>query len=258
MPSLNRKTLWQDTIWAGLALLASAVLVLIVYLWLDPWRLTFLATLSPEWQSYFREIQKLGRSEFYLIPLVLLWAGSRLVKRFADVNFGIIPTSDEFDSSEVAAHNVRRRPFGGKHARRLSAYRFTLVNRSIISRLSFALLAQLWVGFFVRLLKMLIGRARPLEKLEGSPLFKPLSGVFENAFHALPSGHSATAMTTALTVMLILPRSCLAWSWLMLVPAVSVGIGRVVVQAHYPADVLAGFLLALILVVWLRRRFTSF
>ncbi|RYE60590.1 MAG: phosphatase PAP2 family protein, partial [Hyphomicrobiales bacterium] len=56
-------------------------------------------------------------------------------------------------------------------------------------------------------------------------------------FQSFPSGHSTTAMATAVVVGFVAPR----FFRLFLIIAVVTGISRVVVGDHYPTDVLAGF-----------------
>lgn len=66
--------------------------------------------------------------------------------------------------------------------------------------------------------------------------------------HSLPSGHAVFAMTVAASLWPILNR---AWRVGLAVFVLWVGISRVSLGAHFPADVLAGYLtgLAVVLVV---------
>ena len=69
-------------------------------------------------------------------------------------------------------------------------------------------------------------------------------------FHrSLPSGHASFAMTLAASLWPMLKR----WQgWAAMAFVLWVGISRVYVGAHFPADVVAGWLTAL-LIVWLLR-----
>lgn len=90
----------------------------------------------------------------------------------------------------------------------------------------------------VHLVKFLIGRARPEMLAElGAWSLTPFSG--DIAFQSFPSGHSAAAGAFFTAMALLVPRHF----WLFLAGALTIGITRVVVGAHYPSDVAAGLLL---------------
>jgi len=97
-------------------------------------------------------------------------------------------------------------------------------------------------------LKILIGRARPkfLEDL-GPGYFSPMSVGY--SFASFPSGH-ATALGSVAGILLIwMPSRAI----LILAVFASVAFSRVVVRAHYPADVVAGFCLGLLMTIYLAR-----
>lgn len=90
----------------------------------------------------------------------------------------------------------------------------------------------------VHLAKFLIGRARPELAAEfGAWGLSPLAA--DIAFQSFPSGHSAAAGAFFAALALVLPR----FAWLFAAGALTIGITRVVVGAHYPSDVAAGLLL---------------
>jgi membrane-associated phospholipid phosphatase len=60
--------------------------------------------------------------------------------------------------------------------------------------------------------------------------------------HSLPSGHAAFAVLLAASLT---PGMAAGWRWSLVVFAVLVCLSRVVVGAHFPADVMAGALIAL-------------
>ena len=86
--------------------------------------------------------------------------------------------------------------------------------------------------------KRLIGRARPklMDKL-GAIDFEPF------AIHAsqasFPSGHATTIGAVAVALAILMPR----WRVTILMLGALVAASRVMVGAHYPADVVAGFLI---------------
>ena len=107
-------------------------------------------------------------------------------------------------------------------------------------------------GLSATLLKYMIGRARPRGfDTFGPDSFTPFA--FDSAHASLPSGHSATifALATALAFL----RPGLKWVFYGL--AALIASTRVVVGAHYPADVVAGALVATVAVYGLTRLLAS-
>ncbi len=89
----------------------------------------------------------------------------------------------------------------------------------------------------VQLIKRFVNRPRPqmppgLETLVRAP----------DQF-SFPSGHSAASLSVGLPVALAVGG---LWGWLILGLTLSVGFSRAYLGVHYPGDVLAGWLLALI------------
>ncbi|MEP4293728.1 MAG: phosphatase PAP2 family protein [Rhizobiaceae bacterium] len=112
-------------------------------------------------------------------------------------------------------------------------------------------------GIAANLIKNSIGRARPrlLEEL-GPHHFNP--GAFEPKFASFPSGHSTTSGAIARALILLWPRYWPLWLLFGLLG----GLSRIVVDAHYPSDVLAGLtfggLFVLLTARWLARRNVMF
>ena len=74
--------------------------------------------------------------------------------------------------------------------------------------------------------------------------------------YSFPSGHSSSAVSVYGSLAAHEKRNRLLWVLAFLLPLL-VGFSRVVVGAHYPTDVLCGWLLGLVVVLlvpWLRRR----
>lgn len=90
-------------------------------------------------------------------------------------------------------------------------------------------------GLLAQALKHLIGRARPrFLDTEGALFFKAFA--MKASYASFPSGHATTMFAMATALGLLWPRWRLEWFAL----AVLIAISRVVVRAHYPADVFAG------------------
>ncbi|MCR9255075.1 MAG: phosphatase PAP2 family protein [Alphaproteobacteria bacterium] len=91
-------------------------------------------------------------------------------------------------------------------------------------------------GILVNLLKWPIGRLRPRYLFEdGSYGFIPFNMDFGAL--ALPSGHTTTAIAVAVAAAIAFPRH----GALLLILGLCLAISRIVVGAHYPGDIAAGF-----------------
>lgn len=92
----------------------------------------------------------------------------------------------------------------------------------------------------VHVAKFLIGRARPELFLEyGAHSLTPFANDW--LFQSFPSGHSAAVGSFFGAFSMLVPRLRI----LFLLGAVTIGITRVIVGAHYPSDVAAGLLIGL-------------
>jgi len=104
-------------------------------------------------------------------------------------------------------------------------------------------IAYLLDGLLINLLKPLLDFPRP-------PLALPPGAVHiigePEYHHSLPSGHSSFAMLLAASLWPVLNRW---WRTAAGFFVLWVGISRVSLGAHFPADVLAGFLLSLVIVL---------
>jgi membrane-associated phospholipid phosphatase len=107
-----------------------------------------------------------------------------------------------------------------------------LVLVSLVVRVGFVFLAIGVPGLFVSVVKRLIGRVRPSDL--GPFAYVPWS--WRPDYAGLPSGHATTAFAAAVAIGAVWPRARLA----MWIYAGGIALSRVIVEAHYPSDVLAG------------------
>ncbi len=92
----------------------------------------------------------------------------------------------------------------------------------------------------VHLAKFLIGRARPELFLDyGAHSLTPFASDW--LFQSFPSGHSAAVGSFFGAFSMLVPRLRI----LFLLGALTIGITRIIVGAHYPSDVAAGLLIGL-------------
>lgn len=90
-------------------------------------------------------------------------------------------------------------------------------------------------------IKILVGRPRPALLEQG--IFNQFTPFINDAkWWSFPSGHSTSVMALALAVNLISPR----WRWPFLLFAGAIMSSRIIIAAHYPADVLGGIVVALV------------
>jgi membrane-associated phospholipid phosphatase len=133
-------------------------------------------------------------------------------------------------------------------SRSLAGERRRAMARFWAARGAFVWLAMALSGLLNDVVKLLAGRPRPSAGDVGSAPF-----TFDYAFQSFPSGHTAVAFGLALSVGLLWPR----WRTLLLAFAAAVAASRVIVGAHYPADVIGGALVAWLTVPWLARFFAD-
>lgn len=90
-------------------------------------------------------------------------------------------------------------------------------------------------GLTVNAIKLLVPRLRPSAEPEAS-LPAAWGGNWEYLTQSFPSGHSAAAVALALSLALLFPRG----RWVFLTLATLACLQRVMFDAHWPSDVLAG------------------
>lgn len=135
----------------------------------------------------------------------------------------------------------------------LSAVYFLLSRSQIAARIFFVTLASELVGLAAVILRLLCGRARPLN-VDVPPGFYGLwhdghwiAGQFK--FSSFPSGHAATAAGLVAAAWLVHR----GWAVALMPYALLVIWSRMALQCHHLSDVLASTLLAILMAGWLKR-----
>lgn len=105
----------------------------------------------------------------------------------------------------------------------------------------FIFCSVLSASVFTGLLKVVIGRARPIffEAL-GITGFYPFS--FEWAFNSMPSGHATASFAGLVALGMLVPRAKPV-TWTL---AIIIGASRICVGAHWPSDVLLGAFIGMV------------
>ena len=155
---------------------------------------------SPALIDFFRAITDFGRSKWYLWP-----SGIGLLTCYFLLRVCVL-TSDQRQHLIRISHNL--------------LFFFASIAVS---------------GIATDIIKPIVGRARPVEMLrEHIYGFQPFT--FHAAWNGMPSGHATTAAALALALSLLFPRGRVLWFMIGVILAAS----RIMVNAHYLSDVLAG------------------
>lgn len=93
-------------------------------------------------------------------------------------------------------------------------------------------------GIIMHAIKQTVGRGRPVV-FDRDGAFSSIPFQFDYAQASFPSGHATTMGAVAVVVTVIVPR----FRWTAMIFCAVVAASRVFVAAHYPSDVVAGFLM---------------
>jgi len=182
-------------------IISLALAVLSFYLWDQPVALYF-GRPDLRW-FYFvnRTLTDLGLSEYYFAAAILTWA----------ISLYVAPRFHNFHQRHSAKIDYARR-WG----------------------LNF-LLAQIFAGLIVLVLKFSVGRQRPHITPDFNPtVFAPFNAHWD--FQSFPSGHSQVMFTAATMMSIAFPRA----SWLWLLCALIICFTRVVCHDHFVSDTIFG------------------
>ena len=112
---------------------------------------------------------------------------------------------------------------------------------AIVVRIGFVFLAVGGPMLFVNVIKGLIGRARPYVSETTDP-YSYVPFIWEASYASLPSGHAANSFAAAVAIGALWPRMRLPmWAY-----AVIIATSRVVVNMHFPSDVIVGAIVGLV------------
>ena len=123
---------------------------------------------------------------------------------------------------------------------------------AIAVRTGFIFLAIGVPALLVALVKRVVGRARPYVLQIPDPFsYAPFD--WKSAYASLPSGHATNAFAAAIAIGALWPKARLPM-WIF---AVVIAVSRVVVNAHYPSDVIAGAICGIAGALLVRGWFTA-
>ncbi len=187
--------------------LAISGAIFVALLFLDAPVTRYVAQLPEAVRAPFYIITRAGRSDWNLVPALLVMLGAFLAARYG------------FRANAQARQKAQ----------------------TIASVSAFVFAGVAGPGLLANLVKRLVGRARPVQFDEaGIFSFDPV--VNDWTSQSFPSGDTTTIFAFALVVMFFWPRT----AWLVLFGAVLVGLSRVMVGVHFPSDVFGGFLTGVI------------
>jgi undecaprenyl-diphosphatase len=123
---------------------------------------------------------------------------------------------------------------------------------AIVVRAGFIFLAVGVPALFTTIVKGFIGRARPYVGEVTNPYsYDPF--LWKASYASLPSGHSTNAFAAAIAIGALWPRARLPlWIYAVLVAS-----SRVIVNAHYPSDVIAGAIVGTVGALMVRSWFAA-
>ena len=111
---------------------------------------------------------------------------------------------------------------------------------ALVVRIGFIFLAVGVPALFVTIVKRLIGRARPYVWEITNPLsYAPFN--WKASYASFPSGHATNAFAAAIAIGALWPRMRIPM-WIF---AVVIATSRVMVNAHFPSDVIVGSVVGL-------------
>jgi len=156
------------------------------------------------------------------------WPGSigRLAAQMTDIGLGVwyvVPAI----LALIVVNQIDWNRFSGQ--RLLLLYNWTILSAYALISVGGALLLS-------NIAKNVIGRGRPMHYADhGVHAFNPLSG--DASWASFPSGHSSTVGAVVGVLVLLVP-----WSrWVVIPFGMWLVATRIVVGAHHPSDVVAGF-----------------
>jgi undecaprenyl-diphosphatase len=104
-------------------------------------------------------------------------------------------------------------------------------------------------GIAANIIKVIACRPRPMLMLtEGITQWDPLAFRMEYLWNSFPSGHATTGLAIAISGSAAWPKL----RWLFWPLGIAIAVARMIVDAHYLSDVIAGAVLGAVVAVTLR------
>ena len=114
-------------------------------------------------------------------------------------------------------------------------YAFVKIKNSYVF---YIFLSLIFASGLVKLLKVIIGRARPM--FADPVLFNMFSD--SNAFQSMPSGHTTLGFAALVMIGMLFPR--IKWATWSL--AIIIAVSRIYIGAHWPTDVILGAFIGMV------------
>ncbi|MCX6141424.1 MAG: phosphatase PAP2 family protein [Candidatus Kapabacteria bacterium] len=109
-------------------------------------------------------------------------------------------------------------------------------------------------GILSNVIKVILCRPRPPLFIEqGITQWHLLGFQMEYIWNSFPSGHATTGLAIAISGSAAYPRL----KWLFWSVGLAIVLGRLMLNAHYLSDVIAGSLLGGVVAMWILRRFST-
>ncbi len=206
IPPARRKPLWPVKGWITLVALLALLLVVTASMLLLDAFLIGQARLLPEW-----------------VRQIFEW-----ITWFGNSGWFLVPTGMLL--LVIAASPRSKLP------------RFSqAVLAAIAVRAGFIFLAVGVPALFVTIIKRFIGRARPyVSEITDPYSYDPF--IWKASYASLPSGHATNAFAAAIAIGALWPKARLP----MWIYALVIAMSRVVVNAHFPSDVIIGAVAGLV------------
>lgn len=198
------------------------LIILIVFLLflsftVDPFIAKMAKTIDPAVIRFFRILTKLGKSEWTLVPSGVVMLGA----------FYIACRRGYARSIRAAAIRVM---YG-------AGFMFVSIAGS---------------GILSQVIKNLVGRPRP-KLMDSLGPFEFVPFQFDSDFSSFPSGHSTTVFAFAAAVSMLRPPLAIV----AYVSAVWIAASRVIINAHYLSDIIAGAVLGVMFTYYLQRKYAA-
>jgi membrane-associated phospholipid phosphatase len=209
-----------------LSFVAVSIFCILSYFFLDrPLALWINRNVNATWSSFFFVVTHLGRAE--------VWFG--LAGLFLLIGYGLKFRARSLRQSGQTTDNLSSLEENGK-----AIFRAGL----------FLLAALIGAGIAVNVIKLIVGRYRPLYFVSNNIYgFKPFDITF--VLNSFPSGHAQAIFTAMTSLFLLYPRYVLPYGLVALL----VFLSRPFLGVHFLSDVVMGAYIGIVITVWIYHLF---